>query len=180
MSTTELEADLAALRAEIAELRAGEDDTPAPPEAVRSPGQWLYRLNRMTGAERLRWLDQVREAQDRAGRCSGFDSHAQKIGDLEAERDHLRNRVRELEARPTHHAYEAACEALERRRVELVNALGGELQPGLIPFGDAVQIVRSMRAVQLLRKLEDAEPISPTTTEAAGRLLAASTDEQES
>jgi hypothetical protein len=126
MSTAEpanLEAENAALRAEIAALRAGEDDTPVPAGSFGTPEQMLYRVNRLTRAERQQWIHHVAEAQEREHRCFVMD-HVGKIEGLKRDCDRLREQVRDLAARPTQWAYEAACEALEKRRVALAEALG--------------------------------------------------------
>lgn len=130
-----VEPELAALRAEIAALRAGEDDTPISDREIGTPEQVLYRVNRMTGEERQQWMRHVVETRDAASRCFVMQ-HVGQIENLRAERDRAHDEARELRARPTQHAYEAACEALERRRVALVVALQ---LPADTAFYDAVK-----------------------------------------
>ncbi len=131
-----VEPELARLHAEIAALRAGEDDTPVSEGAFPTPEQMLYRVNRLTRAERQQWIHHVAEAQEWEHRCFVMD-HFGKIENLKVRLDHALNLARDLSARPTQHAYEAACEALERRRVALVSALQ---QPADMAFDDAVAV----------------------------------------
>lgn len=111
------------MRAEVDRLHAGEDDTPLPDGEHGTAGQWLYRLNRMTADHRHQWLRQVEAWQAEAVNCWLY-SHVGQIDGLRRERDRALDEVRELSSRPTRHAYEAACEALEKRRVALAEALG--------------------------------------------------------
>lgn len=131
-----MSAEVERLDAEIAALRAGEDDTPLPDGELGTEGQWLYRFNRMTGDHRHQWLRQVRAWQADSGDC-WLSMHDGQISRLTTERDRALGEVRELSGRPTRHAYEAACEALERRRVALVSALE---QPEGTLFYDAVAV----------------------------------------
>ena len=135
----DLEAEVATLREEIAALRAGEDDTPADPMEVITPEQMLYRLNNMTGDERRQWMRDVGQWSETAYACTGrFNAtHAGQLADMRIELDRALRKAHEMSARPTRHAYEAACEALERRRVALVSALQ---QPEEMAFDDAVAV----------------------------------------
>ncbi|PRY35288.1 hypothetical protein [Umezawaea tangerina] len=140
----DLESEVAVLRAEIAALRAGEDDTPVPDDAVATLEQQLYYVNRMTGDERRQWMRHMLELQTIAFTCTGqwrSMGHAQQLANLEGEKSRLQDHVRELAGRPTQWAYEAACEALEKRRVALVAALK---LPAETAFCDAVDFAAAL------------------------------------
>lgn len=166
--------ELERLRAEVARLRAGEDDTPWQPDSTGGIGQWLFRFNRMTGEQRMAWLEQVEKWQQGHDRCrTRFlgKPHAEHIADLEAERDQLRAKVAELQGRPTRHAFDEVCRSVELQRVALVEALGGEpFEDGEfgLPFADAVELVRRLEQVRAAatgrwRELADALGIDPST-----------------
>jgi hypothetical protein len=112
------------LTVEIARLTDGADPSP-PDESERlTYGQWIHQFNQFTGADRRHLVRHLYEVADHAMACHA-ERHAAQIG--------------ELSERPTQHAYEAACEALEKRRVALVQALPIAADTS---FYDAVDLVR--------------------------------------
>lgn len=79
------------LRDEVAQLRAGESERPAPEGVQHTPAEWIHRWNRATAAERLKRVEQILDDGAVASRCW--------MGDHVAELDWLRRagtRVRAL------------------------------------------------------------------------------------
>lgn len=109
-----------------------------------------------------------------------------KVAEMRAERDALstllrgmarrvgekRAAIRDLSARPTVWAYEAACEALEKRRVALVAALG---LPNGSGFYEAVEDVAELRA-SLCRPVSEGVGNTPIPDDAAALIRAAIND----
>lgn len=77
------------LRAEIAQLRAGEDCAPHEPGARLTPGQWLARLHSMPAEDRIEKLTVFLDAVRDEVRCAG-QRHELVIDELRAEVARLR------------------------------------------------------------------------------------------
>ncbi|MFD1546985.1 hypothetical protein [Nonomuraea guangzhouensis] len=98
MAEIEVEAlngELARLRHEVAQLRAGESEQPAPEGVLPTPAEWIHRWNRATAAERLKRVERIIDDSEMANRCW--------LGDHIATLDDLRRagaRVRDLHPRP--------------------------------------------------------------------------------
>lgn len=118
--------------AELHRITDGADPTP-PDEGERlTHGQFWHRLLTMDREGREEIIRNIYGAYDAREQCLMSD-HARQIS--------------QLSERPTQHAYEAACEALERRRVALADALGvrSTLTLGFTELVDLVRIGKEDR-----------------------------------
>lgn len=103
-----LQFELQDARAEIARLRAGEDDTPGDPAVVPTPGQWLRRFNEHSPERRLAAVKAILDSRERSYACF-VQNHEGYI-------EHLKTRIGRLQesAAADRRAYEAELEDAHR------------------------------------------------------------------
>lgn len=70
------QATVDALRAEIAQLRAGAADDPGPEDTIPTPAQLIARVLKLPAAERITWAESVLEAITQATLCTTHEHDA--------------------------------------------------------------------------------------------------------